>query len=487
MSAASQALSRTIVVSPIGGRYVDTTDSPFNPLDPLISAPHLVDHLEVTPTTGAIQPNGNPVFELPLQADLVTKITLRMSVDSLAANGGTFARYVDFVGLQCWQQLQVLYGTERLQTVRPDETYAKIHLMFDDEERDQAQQMLKGGLTPAQRQDAATNNPNQRVFCPFYTLLGLHIGGDPSQNIFVRGIGERIKLQLQMTGLNQWVEADGTFDSGNTGVVAAGAATVTGDVVRAADLYCEYQNIYDFQRMSLEMVYSQFRRYEFSDQQPHGPGATVVGGATLLNGASTANVQLREFTQPIETIVVLPRWAADLDRRVTGAGGTRGRNAYNFGWYNAGGVAANLPIIDRLQVTSGPNNFALRSVDVETLFEYEMSRKFKGSNRTRPSILAWTYSHDPTMENAVRTFIVFPLLTVLVVRLTLISLVFSRIPGFLYVLLLFALASDLYHVVAYLFLCYFSMAVEAYQSTFCNFCGKNGIRHAHDEATFSTS
>ena len=239
MSSASQALSRTIVVSPIGGRYVDTAVNPYDPLDPVISAPHLVEHLEVAPTTGAIQPNGRPVFELPLNADIVTKITLLMELDSLTPNGGTFVRYVDWIGLACFSQLRVLYGTERLQSIGPDEIFSKINLMFDDEERDQAEQMLKGNLTPAQRTALADNDPNQHVYTPFYTLMGLHIGADPSQNIFVRGIGERIKLQLDMEPLNHWTEADGTYDSDNTGVVAAGANTLTGDIVRTANLYCE--------------------------------------------------------------------------------------------------------------------------------------------------------------------------------------------------------------------------------------------------------
>jgi hypothetical protein len=326
-------------------------------------------------------------------------------LDALAPDG-SFARYVDYIGLGMWDNLVVLYGTERLQTVRRDENFCKIHLMKTDEERDQALSMLAGGLTPAERSVRAAN-PRQHVYCPYYTLLGLHIGADPSQNVFVRGIGERIKLQLEMTPLNQWVEADTTFGSVNTGVAGAGASTLTGDVVRSANLYCEYQHLYDFQRARLAQEYSNFRRYVFNDIQNHGPNQSIAAAGTLLNGSTTFAVPLRELTQPVETLVILPRWANDLNRLVTQAGGSRGRNNWNFGWFNPGGVAVNFPIIQSVLVQSGTNNFALRQTDVENLYLYETSRKFQGSNSLRPAILPWTYSHDPSMENAVLGFLDF--------------------------------------------------------------------------------
>ena len=118
MSSGSQALLRTKATSVIGSRYVDNDDSPHIPLAPAVAAPHLVEHLEISPSTGDIQPNGRPVFEFPLDADVLKTVNLRMRLHSLAPNGGTFIRYVDYIGLSCWSEARLKYGTERFKYIR---------------------------------------------------------------------------------------------------------------------------------------------------------------------------------------------------------------------------------------------------------------------------------------------------------------------------------------------------------------------------------
>ena len=56
-----------------------------------------------------------------------------------------------------------------------------------------------------------------------------------------------------------------------------------------------------------------------------------------------------------------------------------------------------------MAVKVGANSFLLKPTHVDTLLTYEHARHFKGSNA--PAILKWSYSHDPTRENAVLGFI----------------------------------------------------------------------------------
>lgn len=341
MSGMTQAMVRSIGTSPIGAKFVNTEVSPFLPLDALVTAPHGVEHIEVLPLTGSHQPNQQMVAEFTLDADILTKVNIRLylrGVGSIAQNppgaafftagAATFIRYVDLIGLSCWDTIRIQFGTERLQTLRSEEIFAKIMTMVDDELRNSLLACLGQG-TPVQRTGRATNDHTQMIMIPLLTLLQLSIGGDPSGNLGIRMLGERVKITVTYRSSDRWLEGDGTYATSNAPAAAIATTALATQLVDSASVYCEYQHLYDDEREKLEAIYKMPRRYVFSEQQY--VSRSLIPAATLLNGG-TVTVTMNELTQPVNSFFVFLRWEVDVDRVLNNpANGSFGMNLWNVG------------------------------------------------------------------------------------------------------------------------------------------------------------
>ena len=126
--------------------------------------------------SGTFQPGGKITFELPLEVDLCTKINLRVRLAPITFTPSAnllYARYVDFVGLNMIDEVRLRFGTEKLQTVSRDEIFCKMMSYYADEEKYNLMKLVGGGMTPAQRDDAATSD--QEIIIPLLTLLGVHL------------------------------------------------------------------------------------------------------------------------------------------------------------------------------------------------------------------------------------------------------------------------------------------------------------------------
>lgn len=386
MASASQAVIRSQGMSGIGAKHVLNNNSPHYPLDPVVTSAHLVEHLELKPLTGAIAPGVTAEFEMSLEADILKKLTLEVFVPAIVNNAATQSAYVNWFGLAIWEEIEFKFATERLQTLRPEELFIHIHKKMDDEERLMAQKLL--GFDTLANRVAAAARP-QVFHIPLYTLLGLSIGSDASQSLFVRGLGERLKLKIKFRPFDKWIEANGTITSPTTDTV----------VLADSNLLAEYEHVYDDERAQLEEIYSMPRRYVFSEQQYYSfriPATQTLG--------TTLSFTLRNFDQPAYIAAILFRWAADLDRvNLLADPGlvepTFGFRLFNVDdWYNQGS-----PIITHVAVKVGSNNYLLKRTPVQRLISYEHHRSFKGSADI--AMPTWTYSHDPSRPNAVLGFV----------------------------------------------------------------------------------
>lgn len=182
---ATQKVSASIGASTIGAKFADTPFTPYMPVEPLVSAPHLTEHVPIAPITGAFQPSGRPRYELPLEVDLISKLNFRIRLQRLGNTGGTYARYINWIGLYCWSEIRIKYGTEVLQKIHPDEIFCKIQKHYNDEERTNLARLLGGNLTPAQRSQRALHE--QEIMIPVLTCLNMHLYGPPSGAFFIRG------------------------------------------------------------------------------------------------------------------------------------------------------------------------------------------------------------------------------------------------------------------------------------------------------------
>lgn len=384
MPGSSQALIRSVASSPIGGAYVaNASSSPFMPLDVVTCRPHLIEDIDIPPISGTAQPGGSLAFDLSLEVDLITKLNLRVRLSALDPSGTTFYRWANFVGLNMISEVRLRFGTEKLQTVHRDEIFAKIHSYYPDEEKANLQRLC-GGLTEGERDDRAANE--QEIVVPLLTLLGVHLFGDPSQALFVRGLGEKIRLEVDLASFDTLVESDIT------------SPTTPATPFTYLSLFAEGQHIYEAERRMLEKIYAAPRTYTFDEFQTSS--VKIIDASETLDG-NVIQVPLDGFNQPTQAMYVFMRWTNDLTRTVGGATnkGVRGRDYWNVaGWYNPDG-GPNRPMVKTVSVKVGANAYMLKPTAVETLMDYEHTRSWKGSNP--PAVLKWTWSHDPTRENAV--------------------------------------------------------------------------------------
>jgi hypothetical protein len=413
-------VGRAALTSPYGTAYIDPNASPYTPAQAMVCAPYLNEYLEVQPQTGQFQPGGRPVFEFPTEVDLVQRLALHVEVDRMDPTAGTatFARLVDFFGLALIDEIRLRFGTERLITIRREEIFVKIHKMFDDEDRNKARSLLGGALTPAERSNRGSSG-SQIFNIPLYVLLGLHFGADPSQSIATRAMGERFRLELDCAAASTLAESDGTWGFANSGDPPAQPPAAS-EWFRAASMLVEGIHVTKQERQKMEMIYQKPRRYLFRDYQHVQP--FVVPSTQALNGA-TLEFNIRDINQPVVGIMILCRWQSDLNRADGGAGGTRGRNWFNVGgWFNPGGAtdATGLPVISHVQGRVGSSAEWLRTVEVDRLLNYEKARTLKGSGLENgdPAVMYYSFSHDPSLENAVLGYTDFSQMDNATLRLT---------------------------------------------------------------------
>lgn len=406
MSSATVQVLRSALTSGIGSKYWNLNASVYTPRDPLVTAPHLTEHLQVSPVSGALQPGGLAVFELPYEVDIIQRLNLQIRRDTAVLNGtATFVRAVDFYGIAMIEELLFRFGTERLQLVRPLELFIKLHRMFSDEDRSKGKEMVRGAI-PANFRAAAAIAAPEVVILPLWTLLGVHLGGDPSQMLGVRMMAERFRLECRFAAANVLMESDGTYSFAAAGNVGQPPPAADAWLLADSFMYAEGKHLVDTERRSLEQIHRMPRRYLFRDAQyctrVNIPGATSLAGTTF-------DIPLREINQPVVCLHVLFRWRADLERVDGGAGGSRGRNLFNTGgWFQPGGgglvpsTAANQPIISHLEGRVGSNAFFLRMTRIEDILRYELARSYpcsgiEAGNAAFPSI---SFSHDAARENA---------------------------------------------------------------------------------------
>lgn len=425
MASHTASLTKFYGQGPIASNFVSAS-SPYVPSEAICSAPHGVQHLEVPPLSdGSMAPGKTAVFELPTELDLITKIGLRFALGSMTA-GGAVCHWTQGIGYACIEEIVMQFGTERLQTIRGgDELFCKVLNMYEDEDRNN--QMALAGFDTVPNLVTKAQHGHNVINFNLLTLLHFGLGGDPGHAFPIRMLGEKVKISIKFRPASQWATS---FNAGGVTVTgSSGSSAITTTTINAPNifnttsinpgLYIEGQHIFEDERQMHEALACKPRRMLFSEQQ-------LVKNVRFGAAQSTVNqvltVEMRELTQPVASAFVLIRWGDDLDRTCgdVARGVGRGYDPWNVGgWYdNAGTVpATNLPLVRSMRIDSGGTLFPLQETEINTLLQYEHSRKFKGT--WSAAIPHWTYSHDPSRPNAVLGFLDFSLIDNPRMRLTL--------------------------------------------------------------------
>lgn len=403
MSSGSQEMARVIPASGVGNAFVNKSLLTM-PRPPLVTNAFVTDHMQIAPDQdGSARPGSTAVFQIPLQTDCVRALTLAIELNEVTLGTATAVTHHDYFALACLRELRLIFGTQRLITVRRDEIYAKMNHYMQDEDRNKRRELMGGGLTPLQRQQRALAS-RQWFYLPLDYLLGLHLGAPPSLAIHQRMLGEKLRVEVDFEPAANLVTTDGTYTYTGTGAALANTP-VESAWFNNVYLYAEGEHYLTDARLMLQKLYSQQRRYLFRLAQP--VNRAIVAGTTALSAANTARVDILNVTMPVVSLWCALRWDLDLTRSNTGAG--TGRDYFNYGgWYNPGGSTTNtgVPIVEFVEGTVGTSASFQRRVPVEHLIKYEAARRWKGSgvfNGAAP-IIQITWSQEPSQENAVFGF-----------------------------------------------------------------------------------
>jgi len=313
-ASSAQNMVRTQAASIMGNQYLNTSYSIFAPRNPGLSKGFVRQMLNVTDTSGqAFAPGSRANFQPLRDVDYVTDVALVFTAGALPVanwNGGaTFTRWIDFIGVQAWEEIVVHSGTQRLQTLLPEEIMIYMLFWVDPVARRNIFQDVGQG-TPAQR--SARSLANQDIVCQLNTCLGLRMHGDPGQGLFIRGLNDFLQFRVRLRPLNQVIETDGT----------APTATAAGFYPVGQMQLAGYHLNNDERDMLIKQYSATPFAIHFDDQQYstefHIPGASAL--------PSSHNIDLSNINQPVSAMFVLFRWRADLTRVLGGAGGSRGFN-----------------------------------------------------------------------------------------------------------------------------------------------------------------
>ena len=400
----SAAVIRTQGLSLMGAWSLNTPHSIFLPTPPSQAKAHIREELDTQNTQLLFQGLSTITFQIQRDVDFITQLDLVLTTighpSTTWSTNATFFRRVDLFALSAWLQCRISSGTQRLQTIRPLETYVHMNKCYSETKR---QNMLAnaGRQTPFER--TRDNVGQQEYRCPMLTAIGFGMYGDPSQGVYIRGLNDFLKVEFDMDDVLNLIESDGTAPlTGtitNANMYVQGLANFFG-----CFLACEGWHLGKVERSKLAEVYKSspfsvvFNDFQYSQAIQIGTAAT---GAQLLTGAFTQ--PLLNITQPVTYLTFVMQWIADLQRQAGGQGGTRGRNKWNLaGWFNAGGLES--AIISTFSLVTGNNNI-IRTIPAVRLATYNHARDFKGTQV--PAIPAASYSYDASAVNAVLGFVSF--------------------------------------------------------------------------------
>jgi hypothetical protein len=303
-------------------------------------------------------------------------------------NGGaTFARFVDNIGLSCWSECELKSGTQRMQTIFPEEIMLYMLKMLDVSARANALAAIGNG-TPAERSTRSLISTEINV--PMYTCLGFRLHGDPSQAVYTRGLNDLLTWNFKFRQANEIIETDGTMPTAPANnFISAGSMVQVGQHIQED----ERQMILDFMNSNAFSIHFDDIQYAQEIIIPFNQAIPGSFQAPVLN-----------ITQPTTSLFFIFRWANDLARTAGQPNGTRGRDVWNWtGPYNAGGGTQD-SILASMRLSTG-NTDIIKAVPLKRLRSWQHYVDFQGPATT--PVAGFSYSHNPSITNSVLGFVSF--------------------------------------------------------------------------------
>jgi len=158
---------------------------------------------DVTPNESAPALGGISNFKIPIIADKWGTVQLMFKLGALGVTGGTYARFVDFVGYCAWEYIELDFSTNEVYTIYPEDLFLKYrHLCI--EHREAEAEIIVGDKSDAERDLAATAEQQLIVDLSFpHTRATSHW-------MEIMQLAQEPKIIIKWKTLAQIVNTDGT-------------------------------------------------------------------------------------------------------------------------------------------------------------------------------------------------------------------------------------------------------------------------------------
>ena len=111
---------------------------------------------DIYPDTTGFTFGGKGVWRLPSIADKLGPLQLVFELSNLTATGDTQPSFVDFVGYEIFERIDLIYSTSELYQLFPEELFERYKRTLTSEQQYSASQLVAGDLTPTERINLAT-------------------------------------------------------------------------------------------------------------------------------------------------------------------------------------------------------------------------------------------------------------------------------------------------------------------------------------------
>ncbi len=102
-------------------------------------------------------------WKIPILADKWGKVQLMFQVGPLATTGGTFRRFVDFLGYTAWDYIELAFSTNEVYTIFPEDIWKKYRTMLGIEHREAEAEIIASDKSNAERDFLATQTQQMIV------------------------------------------------------------------------------------------------------------------------------------------------------------------------------------------------------------------------------------------------------------------------------------------------------------------------------------
>jgi len=113
---------------------------------------------DIYPDTSGFTWAGKPIFRLPSIADKVGPIQLVSEIGPLTATGDPNPLFLDFLGYELFDRIDLIYSTSELFQITPENLYIGYRQMLTSEQQYSTSQLVAGDLSPTERTALAKTN-----------------------------------------------------------------------------------------------------------------------------------------------------------------------------------------------------------------------------------------------------------------------------------------------------------------------------------------